>query len=271
MTATVSIDHLRGDGTFQSLMRRPTRRSIVALVVAISIAGCSPTSEASPGPSVSAPLPGVATPTATVIPTRTPIPGFADWQLINPQAVRISEDDGALVMNLIGSVIWFNADKGVLLYREVSGDFRATATVRTSKASDPSAPPGQDGSVQLAGLMARTEVPTENSVFIVSGSIGSSTGLETKTTESSHSIYIQRGLPTGGDAELRLCRIGSTFLLWWRHVDSNEDWTHMSTLDRKDMPQTLQVGANIYTDVVPDIVARFEHLTIEPIALGGGC
>jgi hypothetical protein len=125
--------------------------------------------------------------------------------------------------------------------------------------------------VQLAGLMARTEVPAENSVFIASGSIGRSTGLETKTTESSHSIYIQRGLPTGGDAELRLCRIGSTFLLWWRHVDSNEAWTHMSTLDRKDIPETVQVGANIYTDGVPDIVARFEHLTVERLAAGAAC
>lgn len=213
----------------------------------------------------------MATLDATVAPQQTAVPGFEDWQLINPQAVRVSVDGGALVLDLVGSVIWFNADKGVLFYRDVTGDFRATATVRTSKTSDPSAPPGQDGSVQLAGLMARTEVPAENSVFIASGSIGKSTGLETKTTESSRSIYLQRGLPTGGDAELRLCRIGSTFLLWWRHVDSNEDWTHMSTLDRKDMPATLQVGANIYTDGVPDITARFEHLTIEPIPPGAGC
>ena len=252
-------------------MRRPALRSHVALAAAIAVAACSPTSEASPGSSAGQPPPGVATPAATAGPTQTPIPGFADWQLINPQAVHVSEDGGALVMNLIGSVIWFNADKGVLFYRDVTGDFRATATVRTSKASDPSQPPGQDGSVQLAGLMARTEVPAENYVFIASGSVGSSTGLETKTTESSHSIYIQRGLPTGGDAELRLCRIGSIFLLWWRHVDSNEGWTHMSTLDRKDIPETVQVGANIYTDGVPDIVARFEHLTVEPIPAGGGC
>ena len=174
-------------------------------------------------------------------------------------------------MDLVRSALWFNDRQGALFYRVVSGDFRATATVRTAKASDPSAPPGQDGTVQLAGLMARTPDPAENYVFIVSGSIGTSTGLETKTTESSNSIYIQRGLPTGGDAELRLCRIGSTFYLWWRHVDTNEDWTHMSTLDRKDMPPTLEVGANIYTDARPDIVARFEHLTIERIAAGAAC
>jgi hypothetical protein len=246
-------------------------RCVAVLGLAIAIVGCNPTADVSPGSSPTPPVGPASQAPATTLPEKTAIPGFEDWELINPQAVRVSVDDGALVMDLIGSVIWFNADKGVLLYREVTGDFRATATVRTSKAPDPSQPPGQDGTVQLAGLMARTEVPAENSVFIVSGSIGDSTGLETKTTESSHSIYIQRGLPTGGDAELRLCRIGSTFLLWWRHVDSKEDWTHMSTLDRKDMPETLQVGANIYTDGVPDIVARFEDLTIEPIAEGAGC
>jgi len=250
-------------------MRPQARRLIVALAAAVSIAGCDPTSQASPV--ASGEPPATATTTGTPAPEPTAIPGFEDWQLINPQAVHLSLDDGALVMDLIGPALWFNADKGVLFYRDVTGDFRATATVRTSKASDPAAPPSQDGTVQLAGLMARTEVPAENYVFIVSGSIGNSTGLETKTTESSHSIFIQRGLPTGGDAELRLCRLGSTFLLWWRHVDTDEEWTHMSTLDRKDMPETLQVGANIYTDDVPDIVARFEHLTIEPLPLGSGC
>ena len=178
----------------------------------------------------------------TPAPTATPVPGFEDWQVINPQGVRISVDSAGLVLDLIGSLLWFNEDRGVLFYRDVTGDFRATATVRTWKASDPAAAPGQDGTIELAGLMARTEIPAENYVFIVSGSIGMSTGLETKTTTSSRSIYVQRGLPTGGDAELRLCRVGPTFELAWRHVDSDEAWTLMSTFERRDMPQTLQVG-----------------------------
>jgi hypothetical protein len=45
----------------------------------------------------------------------------------------------------------------------------------------------------------------------------------------------------------------------------------MSTLDRQDLPQTLQVGANIYTDGVPDITARFEGLAIEPLEDGEDC
>ena len=251
-------------------MRQRALRLFVALATAVSIAACSPTSEASPASSTELET-AAATTTATAGPSHTPVPGFADWRLVNPQAVHVSVDKGALVLDLIGSVLWFNADKGVLLYRDVTGDFRATATVRTSKTSDPSAAPGQDGSIQLAGLMARTEVPAENYVFIATGSIGSSTGIETKTTESSRSIYFQRGQPNGGDAELRLCRIGTTFLLWWRHVDSKEDWTHMSTFDRKDIPTTVQVGANIYTDGVPDITARFENLKVGAIPTGGSC
>jgi hypothetical protein len=251
--------------------RQRHRRLIVSLVGIVAVSACNPASNASQGASRVPSLPSISRATSTPAPDRTAVPGFEDWQLINPQGVRVSVDDGALVMELIGGLIWFNADRGVLFYRDVTGDFRATATVRTARTSNASEPPGQDGTVQLAGLMARTEVPAENSVFIVTGSIGDSTGLETKTTESSRSIYIQRAQPTGGDAELQLCRHGSTFSLSWRHVDSDEDWMHMSTFDRKDMPATLQVGANIYTDAVPDITARFDDLTVEPLQPGAGC
>ena len=249
------------------------RTPVLLAMLAFTAGAClNPVVQSSPAQSATPGLTSTPSQAATgPEPPATPIPGFADWQLLNPNAVNVSVEGGALVLDLVRSALWYNDRQGVLFYREVSGDFRATATVRTAKASDPSAAPGQDGTVQLAGLMARTDGPAENYVFIVSGSIGTSTGLETKTTESSNSIYIQRGLPTGGDAELRLCRIGSTFYLWWRHVDTNEDWTHMSTLDRKDMPPTLEVGANIYTDARPDIVARFEHLTIERIAAGAAC
>ncbi len=252
---------------------RPVPVRTLLLVLVASLAACRPVGEASPavsaGPAAS---PGAQpTASATNAPSGTPIPGFADWRTINPQAVRISVEDGALVMRLVGPALWLNEDKGVLFFREVTGDFRATATVRTSKTSDSSTPPGQDGTVQLAGLMARTEIPAENSVFIVSGSIGMSTGLETKTTTSGRSVWVQRGLPTGGDAALKVCRVGFSFLMLWRHVDTDEGWTLMSTFERRDMPQTLQVGANIYTDAVPDVTARFEHLNVEPLLPGAAC
>jgi hypothetical protein len=249
---------------------RPVPALTLLIVVLASLGACQPRVEASGGPTATS-LGEGPTAEATAAAGATPIPGFEDWQVINPQAVRVSVEDGAIVLRLIGPALWLNGDKGVLLYRDVTGDFRATATVRTARTSDPSAPPGQDGTAQLAGLMARTEVPAENSVFIVSGSIGMSTGLETKTTTSGRSVWVQRGLPTGGDAELKVCRIGFNFLMLWRHVDSEEGWTLMSTFERRDMPQTLQVGVNIYSDAVPDIEARFEHLTIAQLLPGADC
>lgn len=258
---------------------RGSKRSILALacVPALLIAACQPTAAPTvapipPGATQSLDSPSIAdAPTATPAPGRTPVPGFESWATINPQAAQISLDDGALVMHLIGRVLWFNDQKGVLFHESVTGDFRATATVRTSKASDPSAAPGQDGTIQLAGLMARTEVPSENYVFIVSGSIGNSTGLESKTTTASRSVYIQRAASTQGDADLQLCRRGATFQLAWRAAGSTDDWQPMTTFDRPDMPPTLEVGANIYTDSVPDLIARFEGLTIDRLGAGDAC
>jgi hypothetical protein len=45
----------------------------------------------------------------------------------------------------------------------------------------------------------------------------------------------------------------------------------MSTFQRPDLPDALQVGVNIYTDGVPDITARFEGLAIEPLEDGEDC
>jgi hypothetical protein len=254
-------------------MRPLTHRRLMAVAIAVTLAGCGPDIPSATPPQPSASISAsTASPEHSPAPTSTAIPGFADWQLINPPAVALSVNRGALVIELTQPTLWLDDQSGVLFYREVTGDFRATATVRTSKPSDPSAPPGQDGTAQLAGLMARAGGgQVESYVSIGSGSIGSSTGLETNTTESSHSIDIQRGLPTGGDAELQLCRKGSTFYLWWRHVDSSEDWTHMSTLDRKDLPGTLEVGASVSADGPPDIVARFEALTIKALTATEAC
>jgi hypothetical protein len=248
--------------------------AVVLLATTLALAGCG--SMSGPPPPSAPSIPPFATSELGSLgaiesaPARTPVPGFEDWSTINPQAVQVTRDGDALVLDLIGPVLWFNAERGVLFHTEVTGDFRATATVRTAKASDPDAAPGRDGTIQLAGLMARTEVPAENYVFIVAGSIGHSTGIETKTTTSSNSIYVQRGVGDG-DADLELCREGPTFRLSFRAAGSTDPWQLVSTFERRDLPQTLQVGANIYTDAVPDLVARFDQLRIEELAGGESC
>ena len=259
-------------------MRRPSIRAHagLALVLAtiVAIAGCdATTSTASPAPGTTSNSSTAASPavTGTPAPARTPIPGYEDWSAVNPQAARISLDGEALVMELIGPRLWFNSERGVLFFSEVTGDFVATATVRTARTSDGAMPPGRDGTIQLAGLMARAEIPVENYVFIVTGSIGAGNGVETKTTTSSRSIWVQRGVGDRGDADLRLCRKGPLFRLSWRPPGSSDDWQAISNFERPDLPETLQVGPNIYTDDAPDITARFEGLAIEPLAEDEAC
>lgn len=257
-------------------MRRPSIRASTALilVLVLALAACDPNGGAGSPASSDGRSPSAApsqAATGSPAPARTPIPGYEDWATVNPQAARISLDGDALVLELIGSRLWFNSERGVLLYSEVTGDFVATATVRTARTSDPDAAPGRDGTIQLAGLMARAEIPVENYVFIVTGSIGASNGLETKTTTASRSIWVQRGVGDRGDADLRLCRKGAQLRLSWRLPGSDADWQAISSFDRPDLPATLQVGPNIYTDDVPDITARFEGLTIAPLGDDEAC
>ena len=42
-------------------------------------------------------------------------------------------------------------------------------------------------------------------------------------------------------------------------------------MDRPATHRAIALAANIYTDGVPDIVARFEDLAIEPLAPGKPC
>jgi hypothetical protein len=97
----------------------------------------------------------------------------------------------------------------------------------------------------------------ENWVFITTG-VGdpgqSKPQIETKTTVNSQSIL--RLIPSQADwVELRIARVGRAFVMLYRFSDGA--WTLSQCYDRQDMPQTLQVGLNAYTDWGP-IDARFQ-------------
>lgn len=253
------------------------RRVCVISLIFVLLSSCAappatnlPTSSSSATPTPS-PVPTVK-PTKTEVPTPTPIPGFEDWSVVNPQSVGIQvEANGSLLLTLKRHALWFMQQRGVLLYKPVSGNFRITADVYTEKSSDPSQPPGGDKTVQLGGLMARNgNSGQENYVFIVVGDDGNGLSVETKNTTQGLSKY--DGPYWGSaDAELRLCRVGQTFNLYKRHTNSSEPWTLATSYDRPDLPETLQVGLNIYTDSSPDLQIRFENLRIEPIASADEC
>jgi hypothetical protein len=143
--------------------------------------------------------------------------------------------------------------------------------VHAVKSSDPSQPPGGDGSVQLGGLMARNgDGGKENYIFIVVGDDGNGLSVETKTTLNSESQYNGPAWDSS-KAELRICRFGQIFNLYKRPVNANEAWLLAESFDRPDLPEALQVGINIYTNSDPDVQIRFDKLKIESIAAQSDC
>ena len=254
-------------------LRRP---ATVALLVALVAAGCGlgGSNEASTlatiGPLDTGAIEPLGSGPAPADSGTTGVAGFDGWKTINPAFVTIGATQAGLAMTLTHRALWFQASQGVLFYTLIQGDFRASATVATSRTSDSSKTPGGDGTVQLAGLMARAEVPQENYVFIVVGSDASGLSVETKTTKDGQSTFAGPDWPSG-DADLQLCRVGSTFTLWKRAAGSTDDWTLAKTIERPDLPASLQVCAAIYADSTPDITAIFDGLTIEPLDPGEAC
>lgn len=198
------------------------------------------------------------------------IPGFDGWKLLNPQDVEIGATQGGFAMTLLKRALWFESSQGVLFSTTIDGNFRLSATVSTSKTSDSSSDPGGHGVTMFAGLMARAPTARENYVFIVTGVDANGLAVETKSTTDGHSTFEQPSWPSG-DADLELCRIGTTFTLWKRAVDSDLDYRLAATYQRPDLKGPIEVGANIYSDGPPDITAQFNDLSVEPLDPGEAC
>lgn len=147
---------------------------------------------------------------------------------------------------------WYAELHAPFVYRTVSGNFDVTARVRVS---------GLAGDLpqrtwSLAGLMvreARPETPQtwtprgENWLFITTG-VAAEPGVpvfETKTTVNSRSNLKLRPARSGW-VELRIVRWGPVFVLLSKY--DGEAWQVMERFYRADLPPTVQVGVNAYSD-----------------------
>jgi hypothetical protein len=168
-------------------------------------------------------------------------------------------------------VLWYNASQGVLVYKNVTGDFKATTTVHVRSAYGATTPPTQ--SIELGGLMARDPASSmgalgESYVLQVIG-FGEQGHLAVEHKSTTNSVSVFDEVPWPADAELRLCRTGSTFTMYRRTVGTTT-WTQDSQTARADLPATLQVGPNTYAlQSAPDLVVYFDRFTFESV--GGGC
>ncbi|MFO0722506.1 MAG: hypothetical protein U1E65_01905 [Myxococcota bacterium] len=194
------------------------------------------------------------------------------WSVLRPEAVDVTLAQGALTLTFKQSALWFNAERGVQVSKPITGDFVVTTIAHARKRTDPGAPP--DATIHLAGIMARDpRSPPENYVFIVVGRDENDLSVESKTTVASVSTYDGPTWPSG-DAELRLCRVGSSFKMLKRAVGGGA-WVVARTEERPDLPATLAVGPNAYAYLMaggrPDFVASFESVHFAPANSAADC
>jgi hypothetical protein len=195
------------------------------------------------------------------------------WSTVQPDLVSARVRDGALSLTLRGPALWFNASVGALMFKPVSGNFKATTTVRTRSQSEPDQPP--TAAIRLGGLMARDpasdETQIQNYVHVVVGNGPDGVlAVEHKTTTNNNSVYEAPPWPSS-DAQLRICRVGSTYSLYKRPLGSKA-WQLAASYERPDLPETLQVGADVYSpNAPPDLRARWNEITFQRVTDPRGC
>ena len=190
----------------------------------------------------------------------------ASYSFVNGDRVDVSTHGSTLTLTLEAPALWFNDSTGVLAFKPTTGNFKVTATVHTRSASKAAEPPAP--SIRLGGLMARDpasdSTQMQNYVHIVAGNGPAGVlAIEHKTTTNGNSVYEAPEWPSR-DAQLRICRVGSTFNLYKRPVGARA-WQLAASYDRPDLPGQLQVGADIYSpNAPPDLSVRWDELTFRP-------
>jgi len=192
----------------------------------------------------------------------------ASWTVFRPDLADIVIADGSLSITPHSGALWYQASQADLVYKLVSGNFKATTTVHARKASNRALTPAQFADV--GGIMARN--PSGASENYILGVVGyaemNQLAVEHKSTTNGKSVYGE--VAFSADAEFRLCRVGSTFTIYYRHPGDTSWGPAFEPFERPDLPATVQVGAIAYTGAAaPDFVAIFDSFSFEP--LGAGC
>jgi len=189
------------------------------------------------------------------------------WSLRNPGFMQFSVSSGELHMQPTQAgpdVSWFEDEEGPQIYRNVTGDFMATLSLRAENPGAPGQPPAT--SFRLGGLLARDPVNpagNRNSVHVALGSGSDSVPVaaEDKNTVGSNSNFVFHPI-TQTAGEVRITRTGSVFSLEYR-APGAINFQVLRTHTRSDLPATLSVGPMVYANAAtPGIIAHFDEFTI---------
>jgi hypothetical protein len=245
--------------------RRRTASAGLLIALGLATTSCGGGADAEPEPQPEAEVEvEVAAEDAAPVPLRGAFADDFDGTLLDPawrwlheaegwpdQVRRAAVTGGALEVEP-WTTAWFEDHHGPMVYRGLTGDFVATARVRSRGLR--TAVPRKTYS--FTGLIARAprdvtpetwQPGGEDHVFITSG-VGNDPGVlnvETKTTDDSYSELTLQPID-GGWTELAIVRVGETFAMLYR--EPTGDWTLSDTFLRPDLPATLQLGIAFYTD-----------------------
>jgi len=196
------------------------------------------------------------------------------WTVLNAPLLQIAVSGGALHLQAIPGQdgVWFQGSTKTLVYKLVTAsNFKVTTTARPRKRTDPTTPPTNP--LHVGGLMVRNPSSsggtTENYLFIMVGSNeGAMPGVEVKSTTNGSSVFAEPGWSNPAAADLRICRLGSSFYVFkrvpgtttWQSGRSNESRPDPAE-SRPDLPQTLQVGLALnYSGGVNDLNVGFDNI-----------
>ncbi len=162
---------------------------------------------------------------------------------------------------------WFNANNGIHLYQNVSGDFDASVYAEARDVGDSG--PCSLSDFKIVGLAAHDPAnPPYNYVHSGLGSNGTgSLQAENKSTENSVSVF-NYVVNASGTAWLRLLRQGQVFTTMFGPTQAGP-WTVLAIVDRAvslpTMPNLLRLGLMTYSnDTSPGggVLGRFNNFTV---------
>lgn len=213
------------------------------------------------------------------------------------ERIDISQTRSGWMVMMPYSSTWYQDYRGVLVYKQVKGDFVVTSQVRVARRGGDGAP---RSNYSLAGLMVRAPRKVapqtwkpggENYIFLSLGAANrpGTFQFEVKTTVNSRSklAVTNAGTPA---ALIQIARLGNDFILLKKTPTGH--WNVHQRYRRNDMPAELQVGLTVYTDYStasrlqprqqntqiikngrPDLVAGFDYVQFRrpqiPAALKG--
>lgn len=189
------------------------------------------------------------------------------WAVHNVERVDIDVAGGQLRLAPHANQVWLNGKEGALVYKLVTGDFKVTTTVHARLTANLTKP--LDHGFQVGGLMVRNQdFPPANLVFVNAG-LGTMDELAVLHESTKNGSSMSDESPFGADAQLRICRTGSTFTLYKRSP-GDTTWVEDFQVTRDDLPMILQVGPDVSAGV-GEVNSTFLFDAVDFAPVGASC